>query len=365
MTNDNRKDAPLTRRGFLLKSAAGAAAMTVAGRIARAAEEACCPAAAACEAKASCAAAGPEGAAGKKGDWKVLFDGENLDAWDVDKKSWSITEDGELHTTGKGRDIYSKEKFQDFMLDLEFKVTPGCNSGVFIRMASRKDWLHSSIEIQVLDSFGKKPNKHTCGALYDLKAPDANAVRKAGEWNRYQIVCHKNRIFVALNGVEIQNVDLNKWDTAHKNPDGSKNKFKNPIKEITHAGHIALQTHGKPLWYRNIKIKPVGKLGKCPVCGAEGPEGWYCAKCKAVCTTMGEFPCKKNADKKMTAGTYCPKSNRFRFPATAPKCGKCGKEMGVWCSGCGSYAMTIGVTYDKDAKKPVPKTPKNIPAKKK
>lgn len=217
------------------------------------------------------------------GQWQVLFDGKNLDQWDYNPKAWEI-QDGTLYTPGKGGDIYSKEKFQDFVLDMEFKVAKGCNSGVFIRMASRKDWLNTSIEIQVLDSSAnKKPGKHDCGAIYDCKAPDAQAEKPAGEWNRFQIAAVKSRLWVALNGVPIQTVDLADWKEAKKNPDGSPNKFRDPVSTIVTPGFFAMQTHGAPVWYRNVKVlvlDPAKALAKCPKCETQAPEGMPCPKCK-------------------------------------------------------------------------------------
>ena len=168
-------------------------------------------------------------AAKKTGGWEVLFDGNKLDKWDYNPKAWSV-KDGILRSPGKGGDIFSKKKYQDFTLDIEFNMSKGCNSGVFVRMANRKDWLHSSMEIQVLDSFGKKTvGKHDCGAVYDAVVPSVNAAKKAGQWNRYFITCFKNRVFISLNGIQIIAMDLNKWDTARKNPDGAKNKFRDPL----------------------------------------------------------------------------------------------------------------------------------------
>ncbi|HUS91936.1 MAG TPA: family 16 glycoside hydrolase, partial [Phycisphaerae bacterium] len=169
------------------------------------------------------------------------------------------------------------------------------------------------------------------------------------------------RIFIALNGIQVQDIDLNQWDTAHKNPDGSKNKFRDPLKKIQHPGFLALQTHGRPVWYRDIRVKPLAALGKCPSCGKEGPEGWYCAKCNTVCTREGQFDCKKEPGKKMTSGTYCPKANRFRFAPDAPTCAKCGKAKGMWCAPCEGYYMTAGVAYCEKCKKPYAKTPAGCP----
>ncbi len=68
----------------------------------------------------------------------------------------------------------------------------------------------------------------------------------------------------------------------NRNPDGSKNKFRDPIATITHPGFLALQTHGKPVAYRNIRIRPLDEddtLPTCPKCKAKLPEGWTCQKC--------------------------------------------------------------------------------------
>ena len=292
-------------------------------------------------------------AAEKSGPWQVLFDGKKLDKWDYKPNAWEVKDDGSVYSPGKGGDMYSKQKFQDFTLDVQFKMSKGCNSGVFVRMASRKDWLHSSMEIQVLDSYGKKTvGKHDCGAVYDALAPSANAARKAGEWNRFFITCFKNRVFISLNAVQIIDMDLNKWDTAHKNPDGSKNKFRDPLKTLTHAGFFALQTHGKPVSYRNIRVRPLAALGKCPKCGAEGPVGWYCAKCNTVCAPPAMVKCAE-CGKTVKAGTYCAKGNLFHLPAEGVECAACGNAPGTVCEmgQCG-YAFCSGARYCPKCKKP-------------
>ncbi|MBL7219546.1 MAG: DUF1080 domain-containing protein [Phycisphaerae bacterium] len=322
-----------SRRGFLKSAAAAAGGISLASVLP-------CQLAHAAEAK-------------KANPWEVLFDGKKLDKWDYNPKAWKVTDDGELYSPGKGGNIFSKKKYQDFTLDIEFKMSKGCNSGVFVRMASRKDWLHSSMEIQVLDSFGKaKVGKHDCGAVYDALAPSINAAKKAGEWNRYFITCFKNRVFISLNGIQIIDMDLNKWDTAHKNADGSKNKFRDPLKTLTHAGCFALQTHGKPVSYRNIRVKPLTLLGKCPECGTAGPVGWFCGKCKTVCAPLVKVKCKE-CGKTVQAGTYCEKGNLFHLPAEGVECTNCGNAPGMVCemSDCG-YSLCMGAKYCEKCKKP-------------
>ena len=102
------------------------------------------------------------------------------------REGWSL-KDGVLSSNEKG-DLWTKERYANFVLDLEFKVVKGCNSGIFIRTDNRRNCVHTGIEIQVLDSHGKpKVGKHDCGAIYDIMAPKVNAAKKAGEWNRITI----------------------------------------------------------------------------------------------------------------------------------------------------------------------------------
>jgi hypothetical protein len=69
------------------------------------------------------------------------------------------------------------------------------------------------------------------------------------------VLCRDNLIRVWLNGREIVDMDLLRWDTAHRNPDGSENKFNRPLSQFDRTGHIGLQDHGAPVWYRNIRVQ--------------------------------------------------------------------------------------------------------------
>jgi hypothetical protein len=76
-----------------------------------------------------------------------------------------------------------------------------------------------------------------------------------GEWNNMRLVCKGPSIQVVLNGMEVIDVDIDDWKKPNQNPDGSKNKFKTALKDLPHTGHIGLQYHGQPIWFRDIKIK--------------------------------------------------------------------------------------------------------------
>jgi photosystem II stability/assembly factor-like uncharacterized protein len=188
------------------------------------------------------------------GTWRTLFDVTDMQNWGTVKEGGWKVENGVL-AVAAGGDIFTKEQFGDFELDLEAKVEKGGNSGIFVRAPDPRDWF-SGIEIQVLDSFGKAvPDKHDAGAVYDVVAPSKNVMKAPGEWNRYTITARGSRLQVATNGEQVVDMDLNRWTEAGKNPDGTPNKFKLAYKDMPRRGHIAFQHHGDPVWYRNVRIR--------------------------------------------------------------------------------------------------------------
>lgn len=192
--------------------------------------------------------------------WRLLFNGSDLSGWTVAdaQEAWRV-EDGAIHCTGRGGGyLYSNDQYKNFVLRIDFKMSPNANSGVFVRIWDRSDPVNTGMEIQILDSYGKaNPDKHDCGALYDIVAPLRNAARPAGEWNSLSICCRDNRLLAFMNGEKIVDVDLNRWTEPGKNPDGTPNKFKYAYKEMVKPGYIGLQNHGHEVWFRNIKIRPL------------------------------------------------------------------------------------------------------------
>jgi hypothetical protein len=62
---------------------------------------------------------------------------------------------------------------------------------------------------------------------------------------------------VILNGMVIQDVNIDRWDTSGRNPDGGENKFTAALKDLPRKGHLGFQDHGTPVWYRNVRVKPL------------------------------------------------------------------------------------------------------------
>jgi hypothetical protein len=88
--------------------------------------------------------------------WRTLFNGRDLTGWTCKPHAWAA-EDGVLARDKGGSDIWTEEQFGDFILELEFKLDHGTNSGVFFRTADIRDCVQTGIEMQVYDTYGKEP----------------------------------------------------------------------------------------------------------------------------------------------------------------------------------------------------------------
>lgn len=187
-----------------------------------------------------------------------LFNGENMDGWmlmpEVPEPVWKVQKGGVLARQARSTYAWTKETFDDFILELEFKVSPNCNSGVFFR-TDPENPVQGGFELQIYDSFEKEVDSHHLGALYDARAPKVNAAKPAGEWNTFRLHVEGSKLVLHINDQEVQNLDLNDWDTAGKNPDGSDNKFKTALKDLPRTGHIGLQDHGHNVFFRNLRVK--------------------------------------------------------------------------------------------------------------
>ncbi len=183
--------------------------------------------------------------------WKPIF-AEDLSNADFKPAGWTYQQ-GVLEVKPGSGDIWTKAEYGDFIVDMEFMVTAAANSGVFLR-AKDHGWLPWA-EVQIMDDYGKPADRQTCGGIFDVAAPSKNKVLPAGQWNRLTILARGSTLQVAMNSEEIIKINLDNWPEAHKNPDGSPNKFDVAYKDLPRSGFIGLQDHGAKLSYRNLKIK--------------------------------------------------------------------------------------------------------------
>ena len=197
--------------------------------------------------------------------WESLFNGSDLTGWIAGPNNHFVVEGGELTVKRDNPDgqehnldyVWTEERYGDFILELDFKVVEGTNSGVFFRTADLQDPVYTGLEVQIANSYGQQATSRnrSAGAVYDLMAPTKNAINPPGEWNSYRLTCAGSRVKVMLNGQHVVDMDLAQWRVANQNPDGSWNKFPTPGAAFAREGHIGLQDHGQPVWYRNIRVK--------------------------------------------------------------------------------------------------------------
>jgi hypothetical protein len=184
-------------------------------------------------------------------EWKPLFNGKDLTGWQPiggAATSWHVEDDMLYCSGGGGGWLATDKEYANFELELEFRLPPGGNSGVFLRAPKEGDGAYAGMEIQVLDDPAKEyaniqPWQH-CGSIYGVVAAKEGALKKAGEWQKYRIVCNGRKVKVTLNDMVI--VDANLDD--HKDKEASHPGLKRT------TGFIGLQNHGTRLDYKNIRI---------------------------------------------------------------------------------------------------------------
>lgn len=194
--------------------------------------------------------------------WRLLFDG-TLDGWRGYQRAdvpggWSV-EDGSLtFTPGDGDgSLMTADQYADFELSLEWRIQEGGNSGVFYRAteAERAPYW-TGPEYQVLDNErhadGANPET-SAGSNYALHAPAEDVTRPVGEWNHARIIVRGAQVEHWMNGVKLLAYEF--WSDEWRET-VAHTKFSDwPGYGMAPEGHIGLQDHGDPVWYRNIKIR--------------------------------------------------------------------------------------------------------------
>ncbi len=170
----------------------------------------------------------------------------------------SHIQDGALNPHPCNYMLVYEKPLGNFVLALDFKISPKCNCGIFIRtfpLTPRPglDVGYNGLEVAIDDTQGA--SFYDTGAIYDLVKPTVNAMKPAGEWNHIQITSNRNVIEVELNGKRVSRIDLDTWTEKNKRPDGSPHKFDTAFKHHPRKGYIGLQDHGSNCWFRHIKVR--------------------------------------------------------------------------------------------------------------
>jgi hypothetical protein len=171
-------------------------------------------------------------------------------------EGWQMSDKGVLTHTKGGGDVVTDNQYQDFILELDWKISKGGNSGIFFHVSEDHDhvWLGGP-EMQVLDNEahanGMTPET-SAGSNYALHAPSKDVTKPIGEWNHVKLVVDGPHVEHWMNGTKLLEYEL--WSDDW-NARVQASKFKDmPPYGLGKTGHIALQDHGDIVSFRNIKI---------------------------------------------------------------------------------------------------------------
>lgn len=176
---------------------------------------------------------------------RSLFNGRDLTGW---KGSGYEVKDGAIVSTPDGKVLFTEEIFANYVLELEYKLTPGGNSGIGINYPGTGDATTGGFEIQILDDTAKKhqdlkEGQHN-GSIYLLAPAKKKTALPVGEWNKQKVTVIGSAIVVELNGQIIVRANLN--ELSEKNPE--------LYGLMRRSGHIAIAGHGETVSFRNIQI---------------------------------------------------------------------------------------------------------------
>jgi len=141
-----------------------------------------------------------------------LFNGRDLTGWVVMYGGeWSVEDhllvgrNGQNWSTDpqkSGSWLRTEKEHSDFILEFDYSINQGGNSGVFIGSALEKNPAFTGHEMQILADNGRSPTKGSAGSLYDVVPARKNMSKPASEWNHVRIVTKGRRIQITWNGEE-------------------------------------------------------------------------------------------------------------------------------------------------------------------
>ncbi|MDZ4858516.1 MAG: family 16 glycoside hydrolase [Candidatus Hydrogenedentes bacterium] len=173
----------------------------------------------------------------------ALFDGKTLNGWVVmgEKKDAWVVKDGMIvRESGGSAGVRTVRRFANYVMRWEWNLPKGGNNGVHMRAPRAQRASKVGYEYQMLGDYGEEPNKNSTGSIYDVVGPTSNASKPIGEWNSSEAIFDGTRITYYLNGVKVNDVDINDVEE---------------LRPRARSGFIVLTEHSDPVMYRNIRIK--------------------------------------------------------------------------------------------------------------
>ena len=197
--------------------------------------------------------------------WAVLFNGEDASAWrtfgeDALRPQWQVVDGALTLTEAGGGDITTGVPYDDFELEVEWRVEPGGNSGIFYGVDADETvaaW-KSGIEYQLLDDAlhdnGEDPAT-SAGAVFGLYPAPRGAVSPGGEWNTSRLTVRGDEVVQELNGVETARFEVGSTDFRER---VAASKFaKHDGFGRSAQGLVVLQDHKDEVAFRSVRIRPL------------------------------------------------------------------------------------------------------------
>lgn len=184
-----------------------------------------------------------------------LFNGTDLTGWIGDTKGYKA-EDGVL-VCKPGGNLYTEKNYSDFNFRFEFKLTPGANNGLGIRVEPGAHASIDAMELQILDNSAEKYDElkeyQYHGSIYGVVPAKRGFLEPVGEWNEQEVIARGNHIQVILNGEVI--LDTNTKEAMKGGtPDGKEHPGL-----LNTSGRIGFIGHGDVVYFRNIRIKSLAQ----------------------------------------------------------------------------------------------------------
>jgi hypothetical protein len=158
---------------------------------------------------------------------------------------------------GGGGDILTKKEYANFVFRFEFKLTPGANNGVGIRVPAKGHPSYDGMEIQILDDGhpmykGWLKDYQVHGSVYGVVPAKRGFLKPTGQWNSEEICANGRRVKVTLNGTVIVDADL---DEAVEKAGGKPLDHGNHPGLKRTTGFLGFLGHGDDLEFRNLRVK--------------------------------------------------------------------------------------------------------------
>jgi hypothetical protein len=184
-----------------------------------------------------------------------LFDGTTLDGWQGAVDGYEAV-NGEIRSKpGVGGNLLTAGEYGDFELRFEFRLTPGANNGLAVRVPPQGDAAFQGIELQILDDGHEKYKDikpwQAHGSIYGVVAAErGTCLKPVGEWNTEEVTVQGTRIKVVVNGKTIVDADTAPFRDGRPTPDGQAHPGLTRTK-----GHLGFAGHHDEVHFRNIRLR--------------------------------------------------------------------------------------------------------------